>query len=845
METLELREVISKDWRTDNYIKKQLLCNKLKYNNQFNRHYLLDYNIDDYDSAAEENYIKDDKENFINLNTYLNKNKEYIDLAQAQCEIKFEIDGPQEKILAQLIYFYYRDAENESLRRKKAIVLETFSYDEFRQLVKYVGYDDFENYREYKSYFIEIYKSSFLKAKSAEEIKFLYTQAPEFVLKGMALQNETIFGHILALTKLDDTGIFSGWKDGSSALVNAMKALSDYNFLLKKFKENPELCNRIYFNLDGTSEFNGEMKSNRIIFATILMEFCLFSENRPQQGAPTFRIGNGYKVNTEVFGLSGNILGFGKSDEKTFFLQQQKEVVKRIFIVPKEGDPNATEKVTEDLDKGAGFYPLEMVYFIDETHSEVLDREIEGQGSTIMMVPAIYVKALADAEQWEDINETIRIVADVMGVVLGIGTLVLSDNPYLLLAALADLSLALPDLTIQAFREEIAKLPGGNEFLRQWDLIYNVLGTAVALPQAVLAVSQVVVTFYRSCLNLMKLPEATEKVTKGLRTVAVSVFLDLNSGVFQRKDLRIFSPTEWVIPSAGFISKTSECDVLIQNGAFFMELDAAAIMENINKGIDPDVIGAISSNRKFALVYNGEIIAQGSRYDKAYQKILQEIRKVSYSSEKVGEYLETIVNRRRIVSVETDVNLGITPEKGIKMSFRLIDEFGNYAGELIRAQEKGDKLVYSLSVRGKPQKLNCFTRLLDEKSAIPNELPVYGNERMLMGDFNIPKTITDKYSGLGDLVLSDAMAFYQTNKKFGQLDGVIGWWKKATMYEDYGGQSINLTKFWEARAAGKSIEEAALSTFTGSRMKAKGFGKIRYRTQDIKENEVIVNFLLK
>jgi hypothetical protein len=51
-------------------------------------------------------------------------------------------------------------------------------------------------------------------------------------------------------------------------------------------------------------------------------------------------------------------------------------------------------------------------------------------------------------------------------------------------------------------------------------------------------------------------------------------------------------------------------------------LDAAAIMENINKGngINPDVIGSISSNRKFALVYKGEIVAQGSRYDKSYQK---------------------------------------------------------------------------------------------------------------------------------------------------------------------------------------------------------------------------------
>ncbi|WP_131797298.1 hypothetical protein [Chryseobacterium kwangjuense] len=847
METLELREIISKDWRTDDYIKKQLLCNKLKYSNDLSRFRILDYNINDYDGIAEEKYIKDDKENTIYLKTYLNKNKELVDLVQQQCEIKFEINAAKEKISCQLIYFYHRDADKEELRRKKAIILETFSYEEFRNLVMHVGYDDFENYGDYKNYFTEIYKSGFLKARSAEELKFLYTHTPEFIFKRMALQDETIFGHLLALTKLDDTGIFSGWEDGSSALVNVLKTFSSHHFLLEKFKSDPELCNRIYFNLDGFSELEGEMKSNRIIFATFLMEGCLLSENRPKTGAPTFKIGNEYKVNTEVFGLSGDLLGFGKSNEKTFFLQQQKEVVKRVLIVPKEGDPNATELTTEDSDEGAEFYPLEMVYFIEQRQSET-HNEAYQKDAVVMMVPAIYVKALADAEKWEDINETIRIVADMFGIVFGIGALALSGNPYVLLAAAADLSLALPDLTIQVFREEIAKLPGGEEFLRQWDLIYNVVGSVVAVPQLAVGLSQIVAAFYKSCLTLLKSSvKVAENVRQGLRASAISVFLDLNSGAFQRKDLRLFSPTEWVIPSAGFFSKTSECDALIQNGAFFMELDAAAIMESIKKGngINPDIIGSISSNRKFALVYKGEIVAQGSRYDKTYQKVLQDIRKVSYSSEEVGRVLESLFNRRRIVSVEEGVELGMTPGKGIKMGYRLIDEFGNYAGELIRAQEKGDKLTYSLSVRGKAQKLNCFTRLLDEKSAQANRLPVYGNERMLMGDFNIPIAITDKYSGLGDLVLSDAMAFYQTNKKFGQLDGVIGWWKKATMYDDYGGQSINLTKFWEARAAGKSIEEAALSTFTGSKMKAKGFGKVRYEIDNIEEDQVIINFLKK
>ncbi|WP_370895584.1 hypothetical protein [Chryseobacterium gossypii] len=73
-----------------------------------------------------------------------------------------------------------------------------------------------------------------------------------------------------------------------------------------------------------------------------------------------------------------------------------------------------------------------------------------------------------------------------------------------------------------------------------------------------------------------------------------------------------------------------------------MELDAAAITEQIGKGINPDVIGAISSNRKFALVYKGEIIAQGSRYDKVYQKTLMDLQRASSNFGKVGGILEEL-----------------------------------------------------------------------------------------------------------------------------------------------------------------------------------------------------------
>ncbi len=837
--------MISQDWRTDDYIKKQLLCDKLKYGNDFQRLFILDYNISDYDGIAEENYIKDEKGNFIKIKTYLNKNTELVDLSQKQCEIKFDIDLSKQTISGQLVYFFHRDANTEELRRKKAIILQTFSYEEFRNLVMYVGYDDFENYPEYKRYFTDIFKYYFLNAKSAEELKFLYTNTPEFVLKDMALENETVFGHLLALTKLDDTGIFSGWKDGSSALINVLKAFSDRLFLVNKFRKSPELCNRIYFNLDGVSEFSGEMKSNRIIFATILMQYCLFAPDRPKDGVPTFMIGDGFKVNTDVVELSGVIMGFGQSDEKTFFLQQQQEYTSEEEAEYETDDFGITTTVKsqsriKNLNEGKYYFPLDMVYFKEKNKTEADNEEI---GSAVMTVPAIYVKALADAEKWEDINETIRIVADMIGIVFGVGTLALSGNPYLLLAAAADLSLAVPDLTIQTFRDEITKLDGGEEFLRQWDLIYNVVGGAVAVPQAGVALSQIVVSFYRGCLSLMKLPQTTEKINRGLRATAISVFLDLNSGAFQRKDLRLFQPTEWVIPSAGFFSKTVECDALVQNGAFFMELDAAVIMESINKGINSDVIGAISSNRKFGLVYNSEIVALGNRYDKAYQKVLMDLKKLSYSSDEVGKYLESLFNRRRVVYVEDASLLGKAPEKGVKMSFNLFDELGNNIGQLSRSPN-GNELFYKLIYRGKEIDIKSYIQLLDYKYRL-KDLPIEQGEHLLYGDLNIPKEVTDKYAALGQIIYEDGLKYFLNAKKYGRVDGTVSNWIKADIYTDYGGQSINLEQFWKAVDNGMSYEQAAFETFAGKQAKKFGFTKVRSNIKNnfVERERVQINFL--
>lgn len=617
MEKLQSPERIREDWRIDDFINKQYLCYNLRRCNYFSNHYVLEYDVNDYDFHAEQISVKDQAENTIRLKTYLNKNREIVDLVQRQTEIEFDVDLKEKKLYFRLKYFFHRNADTEELQRNKAIVLETFSYDEFRNLVQYVGYGDFEkdSSYDYLGYFSKIYQFYFQQASTPEQLMFLYTNTPDFVFERMSLEDEKIMDHLLTLTEYDDTGFFSGWKDGSSALINVLKAFSTNTYILNKFRKEPELCNRIYYNLDGVSFIDGKPQANRLIFANILMQYCLFSPHRPKEDAPTFHIGKNYKIATNVTELSGKWLGFGQSDEKTFFLQQQKEITQNVRIFAKEGNPEATEQVTEDLDEGKQYFPLEMVYFVNEDEKNINPETGEELPSVTMMVPAIYVKAMADAEKWEDINYFIRITADILAVVLGIATLATTGNPYLILVAMADLSLAGIDLTVQALRQEIAKLPGGEQFLKDWDLIYGVGGAIVAAPQ-------LIVSAYRGIFIL--LPNAAKNVQQGLRTMAISLFLDLNAGRFERSQLRFLQNTEWVVPSCGSFDNIS---------ARWLENIGAGFIEIANE------TGKVSK-QEYMFVYRGLPVAKGNKYVKGYADLMNKIKRVSYSEEKLTEVLE-------------------------------------------------------------------------------------------------------------------------------------------------------------------------------------------------------------
>lgn len=249
------------------------------------------------------------------------------------------------------------------------------------------------------------------------------------------------------------------------------------------------------------------------------------------------------------------------------------------------------------------------------------------------------------------------------------------------------------------------------------------------------------------------------------------------------------------------------------------------------------------STQEVAFVYRGEAIIKGKTTDKVFKEKMLELSRVYYNEKKLIAYIENIINRRRIISVEDVGILGQPPKSGTKMLFSLVDEFGNRIGQLSRSPN-GSELYYTLIQNGKEIDIKCYMKLLDDKYK-SSGLPIKDGEHLLYGDFNIPKDITDKMSGLGQIMYEDGLKYFLNAKKYGKVDGTVSVWEKSTSYTDYGGQSINLEQFWKAFDSGTSYEKAAFETFAGKQAKKFGFTKVRLNMDEniVKREKVQINFL--
>lgn len=461
-----------------------------------------------------------------------------------------------------------------------AIIIKTDDANAFVALAEHTGSKEFVK-EKIKNAFVEALKI----AKTGSELKFLYENIPDFILNQLVflLKEERLWDHVNLLTDYDDTGTFSNFKDSSGALMNLFKAFGNSFYIIEKFSEDQAFLKRIYENLDGSSEFMGQVTSNRIIFASLISACCVY-DNRLKTINKTFYYGKGYKIDSDISWFSDE-----KEDE--FYLKQQK-IVEHTYQQPNtETDefgvtislgPDLEKSYSEtvDQDKGRMYHPLDMVSLVD--YSSGIDIAIP--------VPIVFVKALAGEKERQDVELAIRIGFDIVAIIAGVIVMATTANPGVFALALADVVLATSDVAINASRNEILETPGGAEFLETWEQIYVVGGIITAGPA-------LIQSFFKAGAGLLRTANAIKnfKVANFARACITKVIFEINIANFTQNTVKEILYAEEALSNTGIKFNTRAVARFQEKGVLFI------------KGIGHD-----GKTLALAALYKGEVIAQGT-----------------------------------------------------------------------------------------------------------------------------------------------------------------------------------------------------------------------------------------
>ncbi|MEC3876495.1 hypothetical protein [Chryseobacterium salviniae] len=177
------------------------------------------------------------------------------------------------------------------------------------------------------------------------------------------------------------------------------------------------------------------------------------------------------------------------------FLQQKRKVKQNVKIVPKEGDPLAEETVTEDVDPGYLYHPMNLVCYSYDSET----------GQKAELVTALFIKALADEKEWTEVLKYIRIGGDIVAIIAGLVTVGAAGELSLL--AITDLALASIDLSLmdEDVRKWLSQYPEGKWFVENWDLIYALVGAgimSVVIMEGILAYGPVLLENLKNLKNV-------------------------------------------------------------------------------------------------------------------------------------------------------------------------------------------------------------------------------------------------------------------------------------------------------------------------------------------------------
>ncbi|MDH7913761.1 hypothetical protein [Winogradskyella sp. SYSU M77433] len=476
------------------------------------------------------------------------------------------------------------------------------------------------------------FKNFLSSIESIEELEFIYKQLPDQLINDIEFINgigyDTFYKHFKAFFDYDTDGLLSSFRDNSNGVVKSLRCLASFKEkLLKELKEKPEFIKTAYKNLDGSSEYLGEIEQNRTIYADILWSLCQLNNFKGlNRTGKIFRFGNKDGIDYE---LDSNV--WTNNIEDQLFLKQEKSRLTTVKVPKFETDPSDgvtfDTGLTEDktyrtnltTDEGSYFHPLDLVIF------EIYRGEEE---PIRLLVPAIFLKALSDKEEWEEIDKNIRIGVDILAVLLGVLTLGSTSGIWAVLAV-ADIAIAGTDVVVMTFRDEIASTEGGRAFLQTWEKIYIVGGAITAGPVLIR-------TFISGGAKLLSQAgklKLSQDALKYIRTLMLKVVLEVNIHNFTGNTAKILSTNQELITATKGIIDEFKATKLLEANCIIAEGTV-----QIGK----------TTQKEVAVIYKGTIIAEGTIGNKAFADLLRKLKGATPNKKKLLELLEGLYENRGI-----------------------------------------------------------------------------------------------------------------------------------------------------------------------------------------------------
>lgn len=423
---------------------------------------------------------QNNKENSVDIQAIINKRVgDYIDLKYEHVAFRITYDSELKKILCQIYFYFQNTLNNENISDSKTPGLNTVSIDNKYIAIRFSTHNLKDFYYLWKNIIgntegiVKKVKNLLLTEKDPKTLNLLYRELNEELLPELAkitndYEKKTVLNHLSILKKLDEDHLFY---DTSQAILNLLCIVKDTQLIYDYFYQHSVFLKQLYHNLDGNTEFMGQEIPSKVFLGQLLFGIALQNKFKgfEQKNYKIFKIDNSHRVYTHI--------NNEEEHPDKIFLQQMQQVKSKVSVLDRDENgisiPTGEEKENfrmEEIDEGNYFSLLEPVLL-----------EIKENGQTYtLLVPAIFVKSLADEKQWVNLMKIIRLGINALFIIIGVLTLGLSTAPTAIALALLDIGLTTLDSVIVIMEDQLLQSPEGVKFLDTYNTIMMGVGVVLA-----------------------------------------------------------------------------------------------------------------------------------------------------------------------------------------------------------------------------------------------------------------------------------------------------------------------------------------------------------------------------